>query len=461
MMIYEHGTLITVDAQRRIITDGALAVKDGRFVAVDKTQALRERFPAEPRTDLQGRVVTPGLVNTHVHLAQAMIRGCADDMELLDWLGKRVWVLQGNYTEEDGRASAELCIVEMLKSGTTAFVESMLAGRYGFDGIAEVVIRSGIRAALSKIVMDVATYATKDDWMHPGMIEDRETTLRDTLAMHDKWNGAGDGRLAVWFGPRTPGGVTPELYREISTLARERDMGVTVHLAEVQADRTYLKEQFGQTPAQFAEDVALVGPKVLLVHTVWMDADDIAILARTHTNVSHNPVSNAKLASGIAPIPEMLTAGVNVTLGTDGGPSNNTYDLVREMRWASYLHKARTLDPLVMPAEAVLEMATINGAKAMGLEKEIGSLEVGKQADFVDFDLDKPHVTPSVDPVSTLVYAATGTDVDTVVIAGQVIVQNGRVLTMDEERILREARERATAVWRRAGIEHKPRWPVV
>jgi len=460
-MIYEHATLITVDSQRRIITDGALAVKDGRFVAVDKTQVLRERFPAEPRTDLKGMVVTPGLINAHVHLAQAMIRGCADDMELLDWLGKRVWVLQGNYTAEDGRASAELCILEMLKSGTTAFVESMLAERYGFDGIAEVVLRSGIRAALAKIVMDVGTYASKDSWMHPGMVEDRETSLKNTLAMHKKWNGAGDGRLAVWFGPRTPGGVTPELYREISALARERDMGITVHLAEVQADRVFLKEKYGMTPAQYAESVGLVGPRVLLVHTVWMDADDIHILARTGTNVAHNPASNAKLASGIAPIPEMLAAGVNVTLGTDGGPSDNTYDMVRDMRLASYLHKARTLNPLVTPAEAVLEMATINGARALGWAKEIGSLEVGKQADFVAFDFDKPHLTPSINPVSTLVCAATGSDVDTVVIAGQVVVQHGQVLTLDEERIVHEARKRATAVWKRAGIPDKPRWPVV
>ena len=461
MMTYEHGTLITVDPQRRIITDGALAVQDGRFVAIDKTRALRERFPGEPRTDLKGMVVTPGLVNAHVHLAQAMIRGCADDMELLDWLGKRVWVLQGNYTEEDGRASAELCIVEMLKSGTTAFVESMLAERYGFDGIAEVVLRSGIRAALSKVVMDVGTYASKDNWMHPGMVEDRETSLRNTLAMYDKWNGAGDGRLAVWFGPRTPGGVTPELYREISALAREREMGITVHLAEVQADRTFLKEKYGQTPAQYAESVGLVGSRVLLVHTVWMDANDIQILARTRTNVAHNPASNAKLASGIAPIPEMLAASVNVTLGTDGGPSDNTYDLVRDMRLASYLHKARTLNPLVTPAEAVLEMATINGAKALGWDKEIGSLEVGKQADFVAFDFDKPHLTPSMNPVSTLVCAATGADVDTVVIAGQVVVQHGQVLTLDEERIVHEARQRAAALWKRAGIPDKPRWPVV
>jgi len=460
-MIYEHATLITVDPQRRIITDGALAVKDRRLVAIDKVRALRERFPGEPRTDLKGKVVTPGLINAHVHLAQAMIRGCADDMELLDWLGKRVWVLQGNYTAEDGRASAELCIVEMLKSGTTAFVESMLAERYGFDGIAEVVLRSGIRAALSKIVMDIGTYASKDSWMHPGMVEDRETSLKNTLAMHDKWNGAGNGRLAVWFGPRTPGGVTPELYREISALARERDMGITVHLAEVQADRVFLKEQYGQTPAQYAESVGLVGPRVLLVHTVWMDANDIHILARTGTNVAHNPASNAKLASGIAPIPEMLAAGVNVTLGTDGGPSDNTYDLVRDMRLASYLHKARTLNPLVTPAEAVLEMATINGAKALGWEKEIGSLEVGKQADFVVFDFDKPHLTPSTNPVSTLVCAATGADVDTVVIAGQVVVQHGQVLTLDEKRIVHEARQRAAAVWKRGDVPDKPCWPVV
>ncbi len=461
MMIYEHGTLITVDPQRRIITDGALAVKDGHFVAIDKTSALRERFPAEPRTDLKGMVVTPGLINTHVHLAQAMIRGCADDMELLDWLGKRVWVLQGNYTEEDGRASAELCILEMLKSGTTAFVESMLAERYGFDGIAEVVLRSGIRAALAKIVMDVGTYASKDSWMHPGMVEDRKTSLKNTLAMHDKWSGAGDGRLAVWFGPRTPGGVTPELYREISALAKERDMGITVHLAEVQADRKFLKDKYGQTPARYAESVGLTGPRVLLVHTVWMDADDIQILARTRTNVAHNPASNAKLASGIAPIAEMLAAGVNVTLGTDGGPSDNTYDLVRDMRLASYLHKARTLNPLVTPAESVLEMATINGAKALGWEKEIGSLEAGKQADFVAFDFDKPHLTPSMNPVSTLVCAATGADVDTVVIAGQVVVQHGQALTLDEERIVPEARRRAAAVWERAGIPAQPRWPLV
>ena len=460
-MLYEHGTLITVDPQRRIISDGAMLVQDGRFEAIDKTAALRERFPLEQRVNLNGMVVTPGLVNTHVHLAQAMIRGCADDMELLDWLGKRVWVLQGNYSEQDGRTSAELCILEMLKSGTTSFVESMLAERYGFSGVAEVVIRSGIRAALAKIVMDVGTYATKANWMHPGMLEDRETSLKNTLAMYDQWNGAANGRLAVWFGPRTPGGVTPELYREITALARERNMGVTVHLAEVASDRSFLRETYGMSPAEYAESVGLVGPRVLLVHAVWMEPPDTEILARTHTNIAHNPASNTKLASGIAPIPEMLAAGVNVTLGTDGGPSNNTYDMVRDMRLASYLHKAKTFDPLVTPAESVLEMATINGARALGWENQVGSLQVGKQADFVAFDFDKPHLTPSVNPVSTLVCAATGADVDTVVIAGQTVVEHGRCLTLDEERIVHQARTRAAELWKRAGITNRPVWPLV
>jgi len=191
-----------------------------------------------------------------------------------------------------------------------------------------------------------------------------------------------------------------------------------------------------------------------------MNASDIAILARTGTHISHNSVSNAKLASGIALIPEMLAAGVNVTLGTDGGPSNNTYDMVQDMRWASYVHKARLLNPLVMSAETVLEMATIRGARALGLDREIGSLEVGKQADFVTFDLDKPHLVPHMNPVSTLVCAATGGDVEMVVIQGREVVRNRQVLTMDEQRIVREAKERAVAVWRRAGIGYGPNWPV-
>jgi cytosine/adenosine deaminase-related metal-dependent hydrolase len=348
----------------------------------------------------------------------------------------------------------------MLKSGTTAFIEVMLAERYGFDGIAEVVASSGIRAGLAKIVMDIGTYATKDGWMHPGMIEDRATSVRNTLAMHDRWNGKADGRIQVWFGPRTPGGCTPDLYREVSRLAAERGMGITVHLAEVKADIDYLRQNFGMTPGEFIENVGLLGPRTVFAHGVWLNQDDWARVARAGAHVSHNPASNSKLASGIAPVPEMLAVGVNVALGCDGGPSNNTYDLLRDLRLASYIHKARTLDPTTMPAETVLEMATINGAKAMGLADQIGSLEVGKKADLVVIDVSKPHLTPTPNPVSAVVCAASGSDVDTVMIDGRFIVRDGHVLTMDEECIVREARERAAKVYQRAGLTIRPRWPV-
>ena len=461
-MIYENCTIVTVDSQRRIITDGALAVTGGKLAAVGKReQVIRECPQDSERYDLRGQLVIPGLVNTHVHLSQALIRGCADDLALVDWLTKRVWVLQGNYSEEDGRLSAELCVLEMLKSGTTAFVESMTASRYGFDGIARVVETSGIRGALSKIVMDLPSYATAAGTMHPGMIETAEASFEETLAKHEKWQGAAEGRIQVWFGPRPPGGCTSELYRRMMAAARERNMRVTIHLAEVEADIQHIRQEFGMSAVEYAKSVDMLGPNVLLIHVVWVGEDEIALLARTGTHVSHNPLSNSKLASGIAPIPEMLKAGVNVGLGTDGGPSSNDYDMIRAMRWASYIHKVRRLDPTISPSEQVFEMATINGARAMGLGQEIGSLEVGKRADFVVIDMDKPHLTPAPNPISALVCAGTGKDVTLVVIDGKMVVRDGRVLTMDEGRILAEARERAGSLYRRAGIDIKPRWPVV
>src|SRR6266852_2034943 len=219
-MLFTNATVITMNPTRDIITNGAVAVQGTRIVAVGKSDALQRHYPGEKIIDAQGKLIIPGLIDTHVHLAQALIRGCADDMALIQWLCERVWVLQGNFTTDDGYVSARLCIAEMLKSGTTTFLESMLAHRYGFDGIARAVAESGMRACLAGIVMDIGTYATQSNSMHPGMIESRETSLLGVLDMHSKWEGAADERVHVWFGPRTPGGVSDELYREISDLAR-------------------------------------------------------------------------------------------------------------------------------------------------------------------------------------------------------------------------------------------------
>jgi cytosine/adenosine deaminase-related metal-dependent hydrolase len=352
-------------------------------------------------------------------------------------------------------------MLEMIKSGTTSFIECMLAERYGFDGVAEVVVQSGMRAAIGKIVMDLPSYAEAEGVMHSGMVEDGETSIQNTLIAYDKWHGAADGRIQVWFGPRTPGGVTPGLYDQISALAKERDMGITVHLSEVREDLDYARSEGFRSPIAFAQAHGLLGPRSVLAHCVWTDEQDWALMAETGTHVTHNPASNSKCASGIAPVHGMLKAGVNVTLGCDGGPSNNTYDMIRDLRMVSYLANLREEDPTVVPAEAVLEIATIHGAKAMGLENEIGSIEVGKKADFILINMDAPHLTPAWDPVSTIVYAAHGTDVDTVVIDGKLVMEDRVALTLDEGAILEDVRKRYREVGERAGLEIGPRWPVV
>jgi cytosine/adenosine deaminase-related metal-dependent hydrolase len=460
-VIFENATVITMNPRREIVRHAAVVVKGRAIHDVGKSKDLVDRYPDEERFNCNGNILMPGLMDTHVHLAQAMIRGCADDLALLDWLTKRVWVLQGSYTPEDGKASAALCALEMIKSGTTSFIETMLAEAYGFDGVAETILQSGMRAAIGKIVMDLPSYAQANNVMHPGMIEDGETSVRNTLAAHERWQGAGAGRLQVWFGPRTPGAVTPGLYDRIAELARQRDMGITLHLSEVRADLAYAAGQGFRSPVAFAQAHNLLGPRTVLAHCVWTDEEDLRLLADTGTNVTHNPASNSKTATGIAPVHAMLRAGVNVSIGCDGGPSNNTYDLIRDMRMVSYLANLREGDPTVVPAETVLEMATINGARAMGLEAEAGSVEPGKKADLIVIDMDKPHLTPAPDPVSSIVYAAHGSDVDTVMIDGRMVMRGRKVLTLDEGSILEAARRRFPEVMNRGRLSIVPRWPVI
>jgi len=456
--LIEHGTVVTMDAQRRVIEDGAVAIEADRVAAVGKTEELRREYSAERVLDASRMVVLPGLIDCHVHLAQALIRGCADDVSLVEWLKERVWPLQGHYTREDGKVSALLCMLEMIKSGTTCFVESMLHTRYGFDGIAEAVEKSGMRAVLSKTVMDIAGYGTQRGIMHEGMIETREQSLDEAVRMIRRWDGKAGGRIHVWFGPRTPGACSPELYREVSQLAKEYHTGVTMHLAEVKDDVKYTKKEFKMLPVEFTKSVDLLGPNVLLAHAVWLTSKEIRMLAESKTKVCHCPASNMKLASGVAKVPEMLQVGVTVSLGCDGGPSNNCYDMVREMKLAALLHKVHSLNPLVMPAESVIEMATVNGSEAIGLSKEIGAIMPGKKADIILVDFKKPHLTPLHNPVSHVVYAANGSDVHTVMVDGKILMENREVKTIDEQRVLEEAEERGLAVTRRANITIKSRW---
>lgn len=455
-----HGTIITVDDRRRIIDDGAIAIEGREIVDIGKSEDLLARHKDKEIIDASNSIIMPGLIDCHVHLAQALIRGCADDLALVDWLSKRVWMLQGNYSEYEGRVSAELCMLEMLKSGTTTFAETLLASRYGFDGIAAAVLQSGMRAALAKSIMDISTYADRENVMYPGMVEDKKACLEEALAMHARWEGSGDGRLSVWLGPRPLGSSSAALLKEVATLARKKQMGIHIHFAEVQEDIAFIQQNFGQQPAQLLAELGLLGPCTLLVHGVWLTPEDIDIIQQSGATVVHNPSSNSKCASGICPVPELLAAGVNVALGCDGGPSNNTYDMFWEMKLTACLHKVNKLDPTVVPAERVIEMATINGARALGLNHLIGSLEPGKRADLIVIDCNKPHIVPNFNPVSTVVYAAQGQDVDTVFIDGRPVMRHRQVLNMDENKILAEATRAARDLRARVGLDLGSRWPV-
>jgi cytosine/adenosine deaminase-related metal-dependent hydrolase len=449
-----------MDNQRRVIRNGAVLVQDDKIVQVGKVTDIKSP-EVEFEIDANGMIVLPGFVDTHVHLAQALIRGCADDTSLVDWLQRFVWPLQGNFDSEDGRVSAELCMLEMIKSGTTTFLESLLHSRYGFDGIAESLKKSGMRGTLSKTVMGLPGYGSSEGIMHPGMIEEPETCLREVEGNFKRWNGTANGRIRVWYGARSLGGCTRELYKRIADGAARLGTGVTMHLGEVQEDVRFAQKQFGKMPAEFMDEVGLVGRNVVFAHGVWLTEKEWRILAKKGATVAHCPSSNMKLASGIASVPEMMRTGVNVSLGCDGGPSNNCYDMIREMKTAALLQKARLLDPLVMNAETVLEMATIRGAKALGLQDQIGSIEPGKKADLVLVSMNRPHLTPAYNPVSHLVYSAEGTDVDSVIIDGEIIMQDRAVKTLDEGRILKEAGERGVKLLERTGITIAPKWPVI
>ena len=461
-MYIRGGILITVDKERRIIKDGGIVIEGNRIVKVGKREDLDKDYlhHTDIVIDASRKIVMPGLIDLHVHMAQAMTRGMAQYVRLIPWLKDYVWPLQGHYTTDDGKTSALLCMLEMIKSGTTTFLEVGISGRYGMEGIAKAVEEIGMRGVLGRHVMDQPGYALEESIIHPGLVETKEYGMKEVLHMYQRWHGK-HGRIFIWFAPRTPGAVTIETYKEIVAKAKELGIGITMHLAEVKEDVEYFKKEFNCKPVEFCQKIGMLGSNVVLAHVVWVDNEEIQLLAKTGTHVAHNPSCNMKLGSGLTPVAKMLKAGVNVGLGCDGGPSNDNYDLIEEMKIAALGQALINMDPKAITAEEVIEMATIRGAKALGLDKEIGSIEEGKKADIILIDYWKPHLVPMLNPVTHIVYAAQGQDVDTVIIDGKIIMQNRRILTVDEERILEEAEKRGFNVIKRAGIKPIIHWKII
>ncbi|KEF58755.1 uncharacterized protein A1O9_06681 [Exophiala aquamarina CBS 119918] len=450
--LFVNATIITVDDLKTIWLDGAILIDGDRIGAIGKTAtllchpSLRDDCKI---VDCQGKIILPGLINTHAHLGQSILRGLAEDVPLHSWLCDAIWPLEANYEDDDGYIASKMTIAEMLKSGSTCFLEALLTPGTGFENAARAVDEMGIRGCLGKLVK--VEESDKFGMRDPRDRDISNMSIEAALAAYEKYHGSCSGRLHVWMAAGTPRGTAESAHKAIGDACCEHGIGFTMHCAEAPKDYVIYRESYFCSPVEFCHRTNIIGRgrQTVLAHMVNLDlSKDLPLLLESGATVAHNATSNCKLGSGIAAIPEMLKANINVSLGTDGAPCANTYDMIQEMRIAALIHKGSRQDAAAITAEQILTMATINGAKALGLDKEIGSLEVGKKADFVVIDPTGLHCAPfdssqilegGVDPVTTIVFSCSGADVDKVIVDGEVLVDGGRLVRHDEHQIRQES----------------------
>ncbi|AFV11244.1 5-methylthioadenosine/S-adenosylhomocysteine deaminase MtaD [Thermacetogenium phaeum DSM 12270] len=406
------------------VTTGDVAVEGNRLLKVGGEGELPLGWKPERVIDGKDHLCLPGLINCHTHAAMTLLRSYADDLPLMHWLEKKIWPMEARLTGDDVYWGTLLAIVEMIESGTTTFSDM-----YFFtDRVAEAVEVSGVRACLSRGLIGIGDSAEQ------GLEESRE--------LLEKWQGAADGRISIWLGPHAPYTCPPDFLDKVLTLAQDYRAGIHVHVAETKDEIEQIAREYGKTPVAYLSERGVFRFPVLAAHCVYLTEEDIETLAAAGAAVAHNPESNMKLASGIAPIPELLAAGVTVGIGTDGASSNNNLDMFEEMRTAALLHKVNKGDPQVLPASQVLSMATRDGARALRLD-DLGLLQPGYKADLILVNLNEAHLHPRHNPVAHMVYSARGGDVETVIIDGRIVMEGRKILTIDKERVLAEVEERA------------------
>lgn len=405
--------VLTQDADRSVIEDGFVAVADG-LVAATGAQGSLEGRQAARRLDLGQAIVLPGLVNAHTHAPMSLLRGVADDLPLMSWLQDHIFPIEARLTRDIVDIGAELACAEMLSFGVTAFLDMYML----VDGVARAADACGMRCLTGEGLFAFPTpgYADHDDW---------ERNLR---ALHERY--ADNLRVGLSVNNHSVYLTTPDLLRRSFALAEELDAPWAIHLAESAAETAQCLEQFGKRPVACLDDLGLLTPRTVAAHCVDLTGDETSLLAERGVNVVHCPESNLKLASGISPVPELLAAGVNVALGTDGAASNNSLDLLAEAGTAALVHKRH--DPTQLPAQKALDLATFHGARALGMPG-LGRLVPGAPADLVAVDAAAPHMLPCYNPVSQLVYAATGADVRLTMVAGEVLYRNGVFTRLDLE----------------------------
>ncbi|NJE76666.1 amidohydrolase family protein [Thermococcus sp. ES12] len=376
---------------------------------------------ADTVIDAKGKVVSPGFINLHTHSPMGLFRGLADDLPLMDWLQNHIWPREAKLTREYTKVGAYLGALEMIKTGTTAFLDMY----FFMDAVAEVVEESGLRGYLSYGMIDL------------GDPEKTGKEIKEALHTMEFIEKLNSERVHFVFGPHAPYTCSIALLKEVRKLANEHGKLITIHVSETMAEIGQITERYGKSPVVLLDEVGFLGNDVIIAHGVWLDSRDIQILARNGVTVAHNPASNMKLASGVMPLQRLLNAGVNVGLGTDGSASNNNLDMLDEMKLAALLHKVHNLDPTVADSKTVFRMATLNGAKALRLKA--GVIKEGYLADIVIVDFNRPHLRPINNVISHLVYSASGSDVETTIVDGKILMLDREVLTLDEEKIIDEA----------------------
>ncbi|MBM4240533.1 MAG: amidohydrolase family protein [Euryarchaeota archaeon] len=373
------------------------------------------------------KVLIPGLVNTHTHLSMTLMRGLADDLALETWLNEHIWPVEANLTGDHCYAGALLGCVEMIKSGTTTFNDMY----FFMDYVAKAVKEAGLRCLLSHGMIDL------------GDEEKRKKEFKESIRIIKKCNDSADGRIQVAFGPHTPYTCSTELLEGVRKEANKYGVKIHIHVSETQNEIQQIVEAHGKRPFEYLEDIGFLGEDIIAAHAVWVSDNEMEIIKSRNVKISHNPASNMKLASGVSPVDKMLKNGICVSLGTDGAASNNNLDMLEEMKTAALLQKVHNLDPTALSAEKVFEMATMGGATALGLEREIGSIEVGRKGDLVLLDMKTPHLTPFRHPISHIVYSANGGDVSTVICNGEIMMRDKELKILNEKEVLNMAEEAA------------------
>ncbi|MEW6308809.1 MAG: amidohydrolase [Bacillota bacterium] len=460
-LLLTNGHVVTVNGRRDSFHPGAVAVTGATIQAVGPAAEF-SGAQAQRVIDVSGKLVFPGLVNTHTHLFQTLLKGLGDDLVLSDWLLAATLPSAIEFKAREAYASALLGCLDALHSGTTTLLDYNYA--HPVPMLGDEAIRAfratGIRAILARGTTDAgAQFGIPAALRQPG-----EEILADFRRLYEAYHGADNGRLRVWLAPGSGWGCSEWMLREVRRLATECRTGITIHVSETPWDREAAAAVHGgRSDFGALEAYGVLGPDLVMVHCVCLTPEEIAVTARHDVKVSHNPVSNMYLASGVAPVPAMLSAGVVCSLATDGAASNNTQDMIEVLKSAALLHKVATLDPTAMTAEQVLELATIDGARALGMEDSIGSLEAGKRADLFVFDPGRSaRSVPMHHPVSTLVYSGSAANVELVMVDGRIVVEDGAVTCLDERAALAEAQLAATELAARAGTAGRARnrpWP--